>query len=171
MQQALSPSAAPTLNPVKRTVQNTSLRITTPASSPGYSSIAASSTNGPASVKYGFSGLFAPGIKNESHVSTLGFSGNTAESGFSHTSSSPGSSESAIDENTFSSSPPTSLVGGSLVNSLKLQYWFWDTKEVGADLKSVGSPKRVVGSSDGFVGRGGIEARNVKTVGSEPVRD
>lgn len=75
------------------TVQKTSLRITSPTSSPtplpppAYSASAASNTLGPASEKYGFAGLSALGTRNESHVWNRGFSGRTHASGCTQRSS------------------------------------------------------------------------------------
>jgi hypothetical protein len=69
----------------KPTVQNTSLRTTSPTSCPcPYSPSAASNTLGPASEKYGFAGSAAPSTRKLSHVWNRGFAGALHASGCAH---------------------------------------------------------------------------------------
>lgn len=73
------------VNGKKPTVQNTSLRTTSPTSCPWpYSPSAASNTLGPASEKYGFPGSAAPSTRKLSHVWNRDFAGALHASGCAH---------------------------------------------------------------------------------------
>lgn len=124
-------------------MQKTSLRITSPTSSrpSTYPINAASNTRGPASEKYGFTGSFAPGTKNESHVWNRGFSGS------SHASERTQGSSLAPRENEF----PPSSIGDEATDSSDGFSNPGQTPE-GA-LKSVGNGKRLLFAVS--MGRGG----------------